>query len=194
VAAEIEAGRLPPDSSRVVAEALRQGRHVVTVFTAYGAGRPAQQILDACSPVDAEDLPESYTESKEPRLMSEALGLPMISKRRFFTIDERNGLAKFRLVLGNFFGLPPVIRKAAPLSSAVGMKTLQDRPKDWQKSLGLPLLSDKGPAPLSSAVGMKTVSERPKGWTRSLGLPLLSTSAAPLSEALGLPVLKRKTR
>jgi hypothetical protein len=194
VAQEIGAGRLPPECKQVAAQAQRDGRHVVTVYAAYGAGQAAVRIMDSCSPVEDERLPESFGDNAEPRLMSEAYGIPLLTKRRFFTISETQGLSKFRFVLGNFFGLPLTSKKAAPLSSATGMKVLKERPKSWTKSMGMPLLSSKGPAPLSSAVGMKTVVGRKKQWTSSMGLPLQSKSAAPFSEALGFPVLTQKKR
>lgn len=145
--------------------------------------------MDACDPVADELVPESYSNLEDARLTSEVLGIPMLSQRCFFTISSTTGLASFRHVLG--FALTS--DKAAPLSGAFGLKTVNERKTNWGTSLGLQLRSDN-PAPLSSKLGLKTVTERKKEWTTSLGLPLLSKSAAPLSAILGLPVLTEKKR
>jgi hypothetical protein len=193
VAQEVDAGRLPKASQAAVTQALGQSRHVVSVYVTYGRGRPAVRILEDCDPVELEALPESYSNLEGARLMSEVMGIPMISQRRHYTISSSTGLAGFRFVFGNVLGLGLTSGKAAPLSDTVGLKTVYARKKDWKTSLGLPLQANDA-APLSSKLGMKTVLERKKAWTSSFGLPLQASSSAPFSNALGLPVLTEKKR
>ncbi|MBK1698656.1 hypothetical protein [Rhodovibrio salinarum] len=189
VGEEIAAGHLPQSSQGPVERALAQGRHVVSVYATYGRARPAVRILDACDPVEDEILPESYSGLEETRLTSEAFGIPMLTKRRFFTISSETGLASFR----HLFGGGLLTNKPAPFSGAFGLKTLSERKTNWESSMGLPLRIDN-PAWLSSKLGMKTLLSRKSEWTSSFGLPLLSKSPAPLSAVLGLPVLTQKKR
>ena len=190
---EVEAGRIPEVGRHAVRRALGQARHVVSVDVVYGQARPAMDIMDACDPVDADAVPESYSSLETARLMSEALGLRMISQRRHFTVPGEGALAGFRFVFANVLGLGPTSNKAAPLSDTVGMKTVTERKKDWRTSMGLALRAND-PAPLSNKLGMKTVVARKPEWTSSFGLPLLSGSAAPLSKAFGQPVLTARKR
>ncbi len=193
VVQEVAAGRLPKQSQKPATQALSQSRHVVSVYVTYGCARPAVRILDACDPVDEDQLPESFSNLADSRLTSEVLGIPMLSERRFFTISSSTGLSNFRFVMPNVLGLKLISNKAAPLSGAVGLKTLSTPKKDRKSSFGLPLQS-KNPAPLSNKLGIKTLTTRKSERTTSFGLPLQSKSAAPLSSALGFPVLTEKKR
>lgn len=187
----IDAGHLPEFSKSTVSQALGRKRHVVSISVVYGRARPAIRVLEGCNPVDEEELPESYSTLEGLRLMSDILAIPMLSKRRHYTVSSSEGLAGFRFVFANVLGLGLLSSKAAPLSNAVGMKTLSEPKKDWHTSMGMALKSDD-PAPLSSKLGMKTVLPRKTEWTSSFGFPLLSSSAAPFSKAFGLPVLTEK--
>ena len=193
VRTEVEAGRVPEVGRDAVRRALGRSRHVVAVNVIYGQARPAMDIMDACDPVDEELVPESYSSLESARLMSEALGLPMISARRHFLVPGEGGLAGFRFVFANLLGLRLTSNKAAPLSDTVGMKTVTERKKDWRTSMGLALQAGEA-APLSNKLGMKTVLALKPEWTSSFGLPLLSGSAAPFSKAFGLPLLSAKKR
>lgn len=186
----IEAERLPRVYKKIATEGLQQGRCVVTVHTLFGEGQSAELTMDAAGPVETERMPEWPV--WESRLVSAAYGVPLLTKRRFMTVSDGSALlSKRRFTLPNVLGLGLLSNKAAPLSDALNMPTLRERPKTWTKSMGLDLLK-KEPAPLSSRLGMKLLLERHKNWQTSLGLPIQSKNPHPLSSLLGLPVLTKR--
>jgi hypothetical protein len=191
VQAEIDAGRMPKGVRRIATDSLKNSRCVLTVYTQYGSSLPATRIMDACNPVDTERLPEG--DPDEGRTTSEFLGMPLLTERRLMTLSDEHGASKKRFTFESFFGLGLTMNKAAPLSDALNMKAVQERPKDWAGTTGMTLLSNNA-TPLSSALNMKTLIERKKDWTTSFGYALLSSEPAPLSSFLGLPVISRKGR
>jgi len=185
-------GRLPRVYKKIATESLQKGRCVLTVHTLFGEGQAAQLTMDAVGPVDTQRLPEWPV--WEPRLVSAAYGVPLLTKRRFMTVSDSSALlSKTRFTLSNVLGLGLVSRKAAPLSDTLNIPTVRERSKTWTKSMGFPLLK-RDPAPLSSALGMKPLLERHKNWRNSMGFPMLSSNPNPLSSLLGLPVLLKRNR
>lgn len=99
-----------------------------------------------------------------------SFGFPILSHRRTFLSGPFGELASPHFAL---FGRSSLSRKAAPLSSLVGLKTLSGKSGPaWRRSLGVPMLTGRGSP-------------------TSLGLPLLSRNPAPLSSLFGLRVLSR---
>lgn len=189
VAEEIEAGRLPAFYRDYATSGLKQGRCMVVCDAPFGGGQSAEGIMNAAGPVATEAMPEWPV--KTSRTTSSTFGIAELSERRFITIDESAPLARFRHVLGSFFGLGLQSSKAAPLSDIANIPTVQQRPKEWTKSMGYNLLLDN-PAPLSAAVNYKTVSDRPKDWSTSFGLKLLAADRTPLSSFLSMPTLTKE--
>jgi hypothetical protein len=105
----------------------------------------------------------------EPAPFSAGLGIPTLSKGRSVLSRMFGELGSPHFAL---FGRNPLIDKAAPLSSAFGLKMLSGKSgSSWTSSFGLPMLTaGQGPA---------------------LGVPWLSRSPAPFSSFFGLRVLSR---
>jgi hypothetical protein len=153
---------------------IEAGRYVVAVAASFGFTYEAIEIMEKHGAI-ADEVPPRRNKD-DPSPLSDALGLPVLTDAKPAT-----SLASSHWFFSSTFGMKLLSDKAAPLSSAVGMKTVIDRkgPRNTK-------LSDKA-APLSSAVGMKTVIDRkgPRG-TKLLDNP------APLSSALSIPTLTKK--
>ncbi len=186
VRAAVERELLPGSQARFCAQCLQRGRSVVAVRVPFGRGQVALGVLESFGPVDTDQLP-AY-EVRNPAPLSDLLGIPTLTEDQgtFF-----GALVRSSWTFSSLFGLGLLSRKAAPLSSLLGMKTLTRSKKDWTTSFGLPLLS-RAATPLSSLIGMRTLTKPRKNWERSFGLPLLSKEAAPLSDYLGISVLSKK--
>jgi hypothetical protein len=188
----VRAERLPRVYKKIATESLEQGRCVVTIYTLFGEGQAAQLTMDAAGPVDTDRLPEWPT--ADTRLVSAMYGVPLLAKRRFNTVSDSSALlSKKRFTVPSLLGMGLLSSKAAPLSDALNIPALRERPKTWTKSMGFPLLKNN-PAPLSSALGIKPLLERHKNWQNSMGFPILSRDPHPLSTMLGLPVLTKRKR
>jgi hypothetical protein len=188
----VRAERLPRVYKNIATESLKQGRCVLTVHTLFGEGQAAELTMDAAGPVDTERLPAWPT--ADTRLVSAMYGVPLLAKRRFNTVSDSSALlSKKRFTLANVLGLGLLSNKAAPLSDALNIPTLRERPKTWTKSMGFPLLKSDA-APLSSALGLKPLLARHTNWQNSMGFPLLSRDPHPLSSMLGLPLLTKRKR
>lgn len=159
VAEAVKAGRVPSFYRRVATESLQEGKSLVTIYAQFGEGQAAQLVLDGAGPVDVERMPE--WPKSDTRTASGMFGIPLLAKEPYTTVSRTTGLSSFQYVFESFLGMGLLLKKAAPLSEAVGLSTVTSRPKAWTKSMGMSLLSDN-PAPLSSAIGLKTVNEQRK--------------------------------
>ncbi len=155
----IKAERMPGFYRRVATQALKDGKSLVTIYAQFGEGQAAQLVLDGAGPVDVERMPE--WPKSDTRTASGMFGIPLLAKEPYTTVSRTTGLSSFQYVFESFLGMGLLLKKAAPLSEAVGLSTVTSRPKTWTKSMGMSLLSDN-PAPLSSAIGLKTVNEQRK--------------------------------
>lgn len=174
--------RIPGSHLRICTKSLEQGRSIVAVRAPFGRGELASQILASAGPVDVDLLPPY--QPRNPAPFSDLFGIPVLAK--FTPMTDLS-------IITYSFGEPSLSgRKAAPLSSLLGLRTLTTPKRPWKSSLGLPLLS-RDPAPLSSLLRWKPLS----GYRRkdsSFGLPLLSRNPTPLSSLFGMRVLSRKKR
>lgn len=185
-AAAHSAGQIPGSHIGVCQKALQAGHYVVSVDPFFGTAKIVEDILDQHDPVPTE-LPEFYTYNPAP--LSEILGLPVLTKyKHSFNIKQITRSGWFATSPGNGDGL--ISKKATPLSSIFGMKTLTAN-KSKTSSFGLPLLS-KNPTPLSSMFGMKAISSN-KSKNSSFGFRTLSKNPAPLSNMFNIPVLSKRS-
>lgn len=187
VANAVKAGNLLGHAASFYAERVRDGRSLVVVRAPFGRGQAAKEILDACSPVDTDLAPPAAPEAEwgrgapfsraagmrvllrdSPAPMSQALGIPTLSRGLSFLYSFFGELTKHDYSLSGGLGMRLLSDNPAPLSSMFGMSTISTPRGEWTHSCGLPLLSGK--APFSS----------------------LSDNPAPLSSALGLPLLTGK--
>lgn len=82
-------------------------------------------------------------------------------------------------LFSDFLGLPLLSKDPTPLSSFLGMETLDHKPTSDTQLVN-------NPAPLSSLFGLRVLSRRQTSSTK------LVRSAAPFSRMLGLPTLTRR--
>ncbi len=181
VRAAVDEGLLAVRHVRVCIDNLERGRSLVAAAINFGFGQYAIDIMERCGAVDSHTLPAYYP--RDPSPLSDLLGIPTLTKAAPWT-----ELKSSSWHLSSLVGLGLLSRKAAPLSSLFGMKTLTTRKREWRTSMGLPLLSSN-PAPLSSMLKMSTVTSR-KGPDRVR----LSRNPAPLSSLLGLATLVRHNK
>ncbi|MBB4212195.1 hypothetical protein EV659_109148 [Rhodothalassium salexigens DSM 2132] len=124
----IEDGFLPNARPLLFQQMLEQGRSLVGVRALFGQAAKVAKILDAAGPVDTELLPTGA--NPDPTPLSTFLGMPVLwhYKTRTEVTDK-------------------------PISSMLGLPLLAPRKPGWDKSFGMPVLTDKK-TPLSSALGM----------------------------------------
>ena len=183
VQSAVASGALPGSHRRVCVDALRRGRHIVTIEAPFGHEQEAIDILTAGGAVETDSLP-AYS-LYDPTPLSDFLGIPVLSSSRTTT-----QLAQRRFTFPSWLGLGLTSKKAAPLSSMIGLKPLSQPKRPRTSSFGLPLLTKSG----GPTFGFKAIISPKRGWSRSFGLPLLSKNSAPLSSMFGIPLLTRRDR
>lgn len=180
----LRAGRAMREATDEQFESFEAGNTLLVVTTAFGETGRAESIVDRFQPVSLsapilDEIPMTWDEAaplssafripvktKSGYPLSEYLGIEILSSGLSWMSRIFPVLAKPSTGVSSLFGLKMRSHKAAPLSSAVGMKTITDRKRNWTSSLGMPLLSRKGPraslmnnpAPLSSLLGLPTLS------------------------------------
>lgn len=172
VDAAVESGAIDAGQREQCIGALRQGRSLVMVRAPFGAAEDALAILHANGAMAAPDVP-----ARDPAPLSDVLGIPTLShiKPSVVLIENSWSFSKDYL-----FGMPLLSKKAAPLSSMFGMKTVSAGKSKTS-------LSNKA-TPLSSMFGMRVLSKN-KG---SSGSRSMSRNPAPLSSLFGMPTLTKK--
>ena len=183
VRAAARAGLIPSSQVRLFTQHLEEGAFLLAASAYFGAANGAVTVMESAG--DAERPPEWDLLPHDPSPLSDALGIPTLSRVRSST-----SLAK-GFSLSGMFGIPLLINSAAPLSSPIGIPTLLKSKKNRTSSFGLPLLS-KSATPLSSTFGLRVLSKQKRKtgeWRSSMGLPLLSKNPAPLSSMFGLQLL-----
>jgi hypothetical protein len=184
------AGGLMGDGAELYASRVRAGRSIVAVPAAFGYGRRAMDIMDEVGPVDTDVRPpEDPYDWNEGTPFSASVSLPVLTRNRPAPLSGLIGLTPLiegratfgTLTSSKYFPSavtgPLLSRKAAPLSSMFGLKTLLTKRGPWRSSFGMPLLS-KAAAPFSSM----------------MNLPLLSRNPAPLSSLFGFRLLLPENR
>ncbi len=166
---------------------LRNGRSVVSVKAQFGRGQGASNALQAGGPVDTDLIPEYVSEDAAP--FSDLIGMPVLTDSR----SSSELVSSSYHALPNFFGMGLLSRRATPLSSMFGMRTLSKPKGPRKRSFGLPLLSSN-PAPLSSMFRIPTLTRSGGPGNKSFGFRLLSSNPAPLSRILGIRPLTRRKR
>lgn len=183
VRAAARAGMVPPYQVRLFTQYLEEGAFLLATSAYFGAAKGAATVMESAG--DAERPPEWEMLSHDPSPLSDALGMPTLSRTRS-SASLAQGFS-----LSKLLGIPLLINSAAPLSSPIGIPTLLKEKKNRTSSFGLPLLS-KSATPLSSAFRLRVLSKQ-KGktgeWRTSMGLPLLSKNPAPLSSMFGIQLL-----
>ena len=86
---------------------------------------------------------------------------------------------------------PSMWDDAAPLSSVFAMPTLLDDPDPVSKVLGIPAVTS-GTCSVSGMLGMPLLTDGQLGDRGRFGLSYLMNNPAPLSSALGLPLLSKR--
>lgn len=86
---------------------------------------------------------------------------------------------------------PTMWDEAAPLSSVFAMPTLLHDPDPISKVIGIPAVTS-GNCSLSGMIGMPLLTEGQMGDRGRLGISYLMNNPAPLSSALGLPLLSKR--
>lgn len=184
VEAAVQAGTLPGRNVLLYCKTLKEGRPLVSVRVPFGSGMRANAILDGSDGVDGETL-QRHAPS-DPAPLSSSIGIPTLSGSRPVTI-----LADSAWSMSSMFGLRLLGKRAAPLSSLFGMKTLAAGKQGKTSSFGMALLSGKA-APLSSLIGLTTVLKPKQSRKSSFGLPMLSNNPAPLSNLFGMSILSKR--
>lgn len=180
-----ESALIPRQYGKACRNALDMGHHIIVVEAPFGSGQRATEILDSFGPVNTDKLVE-YRYQSNPTPVSDFLGLPPLSRSRFYLTS---GLADSNWSLSRKIGFKELSHNPTPLSSMFGIKPLT-APKSKTKSFGFSLLSHN-PTPLSSMLGMKTLTKHVSKWS-SFGYPLISYEPTPLSTFLKLPVLSER--
>ena len=162
-------------------QALQRGRYVVSVTPPYGLGSAAEDVLEQSGAVDSGTMPEFTPTSAAP--LSEAMGLPVLSNGKSHT-----QLLRSDWTFSSWFGLGMLSKRAAPLSSMFGMKTVSSKP--GSRAAGTAVQSMSGdPGALSSKIGMKMLTSKRGSRARGTSVERMSGNAAPFSGFFGLKVL-----
>lgn len=151
VDAAVGDGVLPAAFRAATTKALARGRSVVCVTPPYAMSGIAERVMDLGGAVDTADVPEFYPDDPSP--FSDLMGMPTLTK---------SGRSSARLSKSHIFpswlGLGLSSKKATPLSSMFGMKTLSI--KRGSQAAGTPVAKMSGdPAPFSSKIGLPLLTK-----------------------------------
>ncbi len=184
VIASVDQSVLPGGYHKSVARALRHGRSVLCVTPPYGKSASAMRILARSGAVDTETISD-YTPS-DAAPFSEFLGLPVLT-------DGRSHLKLLRSdwTFSSWFGMGLLSKKATPLSSMFGMKTLSSKTGSQAAGTSVQRMSGTA-APFSSKLGMKLLSSKKGSRAAGSAVERMSGNAAPFSGFLGLRVLSKR--
>ncbi len=166
------ATEVPRSIAAAVADGVRRGGTAVIVRAPYGYAVKATEILDRFNPSEIGVTDVATPTDSEAAPLSTALGLELLSDN------------------------------PAPLSSWLGLRLLIRGPSTTQliekaapfsQTLGFPLLAN-----VSTSFGLPTLTSNPNATifgneltdvSTSFGFPQLSSNPAPMSSAMGMPVL-----
>jgi hypothetical protein len=200
-------GGISAARAKVYAEAVSDGKSVVTVLPTFGKAGKAAEILDTFGPVETHitDVPDTVERGpKAPR----GSASPTDSAAPLSSAAGWKVLADDPTPLSSKFGWRVLLDNPTPLSSWLGWRLLSDTqtsrttlshdPAPLSNLLGWKLLSDN-PAPLSSRAGWRIIADEPAPLSKKFGWRVLSDNQTakasiihnptPLSSTLGLPVL-----
>lgn len=146
IAAQIAEGHVLLADAKIYAKGILAGHSLVTVHAPFGAGKLAENILEAHGPVDSGmPKPPPLHMWDEAAPLSSTLMMPTI-------LHDPDPMSKV-------MGLPTVTSGNCSLSGTIGMPLLTDGVLGDRGRLGIPYLSDN-PTPLSSALGLPLLSKR----------------------------------
>ena len=190
--ASIVSGGISKAHAEKYAAGVRKGGTLVAVTPPFGTAGIAEEVLDHYDPIDSGVYARDYHTadydddatpfsrmlgwrvlSNNPEPFSSWLGWKTLSDTK---TKEYPATIKVKMLGGSaapfsrMFGLPLLSGKAAPFSGMFGLATLSAKA-----------------APFSSLFGAKTLTTK----QTVLGDPKISSQAAPLSDALHLPVLTK---
>lgn len=154
VDAAVRDGVLPGAASAATTKALGRGRSVVCVTPPYGMSGTAERIMELGGAVDTADVPDVYPNDPSP--FSDLMGMPTLTKSGHSSVRLSNSP-----IFRSWFGLGLTSKKATPLSSMFGMKTLST--KRGSQAAGTPVQKMSGdPAPFSSKIGLPLLTKSRK--------------------------------
>lgn len=182
VKAAVDAGLLPSYQARDVAQALENGAYALGVAAYFGTAKRVMALMDSAG--DAESLAEPDIPLSNPSPLSDALGIPVLSR------EPSQARLATGFVFSKLFGMPLLSKNPTPLSSLLGVPVLKPhRTSSALIGLNFPYLS-KNSTPLSSMLGVKVLKKhRTSSDILGFKFPYLSSNPTPLSSMFGLQVL-----
>jgi hypothetical protein len=199
IAASIARAGVSKRAAQAYAADVRDGAVAVSVRAVFGwaatatetlerSGALASAIPDEGDLVVTRDPAAPFSSSlhlpvlsHNPTPLSSLLALRVLSKRQ----NPRTRLLHAAAPLSSVLHVPTLSGDPAPLSRRLGLSLLRDNITGRSRgSFGLPLLTRRG-RPFLPVRLLRTAAP----FSRLFGLKLLSSNPAPLSSALGLPVL-----